>query len=66
MLSGHNPFYTAELKTRLERECAAKAAELGQGMVTDYAGYREGVGLIAGLRLAAEIADEIVREQERG
>jgi len=65
MIGGYHS-WTQELNTRIERERANKAAELGSGMAGDFADYRYGVGVIEGLRLASEIAEEIIKEQERG
>jgi hypothetical protein len=64
MIGGYNPWFVEELNRRIEVECADKSLQLGQGMAGDFADYRYEVGVIAGLHLAAEIVDQIKREQD--
>jgi hypothetical protein len=64
MIGGYSPWYVAELTRRIDEECAQKSLEIGQGMCGDFADYRYAVGVIAGLHLAADFADEIKREQD--
>lgn len=65
MIGGYNPWYIQELKTRIANECVDKSIELGQGMAGDFADYRYAVGLLDGLRLASDIADQIKQEQDK-
>ncbi len=65
MIGGFHPWYHEELVRRLSIERTQKSSELGQGFAQDFADYRFGCGVIEGLRLACDVADEIKKEQER-
>jgi hypothetical protein len=66
MIGGYHPWYHEEILRRIRIERTKKSAELGEGYAQDFADYRYGCGVIEGLRMAQDIADEIKTEQEKG
>jgi hypothetical protein len=64
LIGSYSPWFLEEFNRRIDEECAQKSLELGQGMAGNFEDYRYGVGLIAGLHLAADIADQIKKEQD--
>jgi len=65
MIGGYHPWFGEELLRRTDAARSERAAALGQGTCSDYGAYRYECGVIEGMRLATEIADEIKREMDR-
>lgn len=64
MIGGGNPWFHEELQRRVLKDKIEKSVELGDGLAADFADYRYACGVIAGMSLALDIAEEIKKEQE--
>lgn len=65
MIGGHHPWFTEQLKLRVEAMQAERARSLMGGAAGDFADYRYAVGFADGLDAALAIANEIRAEQEK-
>lgn len=64
MIGGGNPWFHEELQRRVLKEKIDKSLELGEGLAGDFADYRYTCGVLAGLNLALDFAEDIKKEQE--
>jgi hypothetical protein len=62
---GYNPWFVDELIRRIDTDRRDKASDLGNGIAPDFGAYQYACGVIEGLRLGAEHAEDIKREQDR-
>jgi hypothetical protein len=62
---GYNPWFVTELVRRIEQDRREKADQVGNGVAPDFGAYQYACGVIEGLRLGAEHAEDIKREQDR-
>lgn len=61
---GGSFWFAEELQSRVLKEKIEKSMELGEGLAGDFPDYRYACGVIAGMSLALDIAEEIKKEQE--
>lgn len=66
MIGGYHPWFAEELARRVDAECCRRAVDLGDGGIATLEEYRYQCGVIAGLRLALEITDNIKKDIDRG
>lgn len=63
---GNYQWFYSEIERRVLADKTTKALDLAQGAAADFADYRYGCGVLAGLDLALEIAGEIKKELDQG
>ena len=64
-LSDH-PLLAANLPARIKKEQDERRLQVSEGYATDYADYRERIGVIKGLQVAIQLCEQLNRElQER-
>lgn len=56
--------FVRDMKAIVANHSAQKALQLGKGQCKDYAEYKWGVGYIAGMEAASEIAEQMIRQYE--
>ena len=65
MIGGYHPWFHEELVRRVTKDKVEKAIDLSRGAAPDYPAYQYACGLLAGLDLALEIAEEIKKDIEK-
>lgn len=64
MIGSHHIYFHEELIRRVTADKIEKALQLSQGYAQDYPDYRYACGVLAGLDLALDIAEEIKKAIE--
>lgn len=62
MIAGNYHYFSEELQSRVLKDKIEKSMELGEGLAADFSDYRYACGVIAGMNLALDFAEDIKKE----
>ncbi len=66
MIGSYSPYFVEELQRRVISDRLEKAIDLARGAAPDYPAYQHACGILEGMELVLDIANEIKKDIDKG